>query len=29
VTNLHYDEVLSGTGSIASYKIVSWYEDNR
>jgi type II secretory pathway pseudopilin PulG len=29
VTNLHYDEALSGTGAVANYKIVSWYEDNR
>lgn len=29
VTNLHYDEALSEGGFINSYKIVSWYEDNR
>ncbi|MEY2539829.1 MAG: hypothetical protein QOG67_3569 [Verrucomicrobiota bacterium] len=29
VTNLHYDEVLSGGGFINSYKIVSWFEDSR
>jgi hypothetical protein len=29
VTNLHYDEALSGTGKINNYKIVSWYEDVR
>jgi hypothetical protein len=30
VTNLHYDEALASSGSmINSYKIVSWYEDNR
>ena len=29
VTNLHYDEALSGTGLINNYKIVSWFEDNR
>lgn len=29
VTNLHYDEALGSTGVINSYKIVSWYEDNR
>jgi hypothetical protein len=29
VTNLHYDEKLSTLGMINSYKIVSWFEDNR
>ncbi|MDP9254905.1 MAG: hypothetical protein M3O66_08225, partial [Verrucomicrobiota bacterium] len=29
VTNLHYDETLASGGMINSYKIVSWYEDNR
>jgi hypothetical protein len=29
VTNLHYDEKLGSTGFINSYKIVSWFEDNR
>ena len=29
VTNLHYDEALSSGGFINSYKIVSWFEDNR
>jgi hypothetical protein len=29
VTNLHYDEALSSGGIINSYKIVSWFEDNR
>jgi hypothetical protein len=29
VTNLHYDEVLGTIGKINSYKIVSWFEDNR
>jgi len=29
VTNLHYDEKLSELGIINSYKIVSWFEDNR
>jgi type II secretory pathway pseudopilin PulG len=29
VTNLHYDEALADGGFINSYKIVSWFEDNR
>jgi hypothetical protein len=29
VTNLHYDERLADGGIINSYKIVSWFEDNR
>src|SRR5207253_10797704 len=29
VSNLHYDERLGSTGIINSYKIVSWFEDNR
>ena len=29
VSNLHYDERLGTTGMINSYKIVSWFEDNR
>src|SRR5262249_11367345 len=29
VTNLHYDERLGTIGMINSYKIVSWFEDNR
>ncbi|MEY2480522.1 MAG: hypothetical protein QOI04_1449 [Verrucomicrobiota bacterium] len=29
VTNLHYDEGLASGGIINSYKIVSWFEDNR
>jgi hypothetical protein len=29
VTNLHYDEALSGAGMINNYRIVSWFEDNR
>jgi hypothetical protein len=29
VTNLHYDERLGSIGVINSYKIVSWFEDNR
>ena len=29
VSNLHYDEALGSTGMINSYKIVSWFEDNR
>ncbi len=29
VTNLHYDEALSGGGKISDYKIVSWFEDTR
>lgn len=29
VSNLHYDESLGATGMINSYKIVSWFEDNR
>ena len=29
VTNLHYDEALASVGMINSYKIVSWFEDNR
>jgi hypothetical protein len=29
VTNLHYDEALSGGGLINNYRIVSWFEDNR
>lgn len=29
VTNLHYDEKLGTVGVINSYKIVSWFEDNR
>lgn len=29
VSNLHYDERLGATGMINSYKIVSWFEDNR
>jgi hypothetical protein len=29
VTNLHYDEALGAAGFINSYKIVSWFEDNR
>jgi hypothetical protein len=29
VTNLHFDEALSGTGKINNYKIVSWFEDTR
>jgi len=29
VTNLHYDEAASSSGMINSYKIVSWFEDNR
>jgi hypothetical protein len=29
VTNLHYDEALSGSGKINDYKIVSWFEDTR
>jgi hypothetical protein len=29
VSNLHYDERLGSVGMINSYKIVSWFEDNR
>ncbi len=29
VTNLHYDEVLAGSGLINNYEIVSWVEDTR
>jgi hypothetical protein len=29
VTNLHFDEALSGSGKINNYKIVSWFEDTR
>jgi hypothetical protein len=29
VTNLHYDESLSGVGMVNNYRIVSWFEDNR
>src|SRR5438552_6057192 len=29
VTNLHYDEALGTGGPVTSYKIVSWFEDNR
>jgi hypothetical protein len=29
VTNLHYDEALTGGGLINNYRIVSWFEDNR
>jgi hypothetical protein len=29
VTNMHYDEALSGGGLINNYRIVSWFEDNR
>jgi len=29
VTNLHYDEALTGAGLINNYRIVSWFEDNR
>ena len=29
VTNLHYDEALGAQGIVNSYKIVSWFEENR
>lgn len=29
VTDLHYDEALGSGGTVAGYRIVSWFEDNR
>jgi len=29
VTNLHYDEALGAQGIVNSYRIVSWFEENR